>query len=195
MNMQFITTQNKHLNNNITMMRINSFARNIQPTQITQPEPTKPSENKMTWGEPTWFLLHTLAEKAKDSYFNQIRIDLLNTIYSICSNLPCPMCAEHAIDYLKTSNFFKIATKNDLKIFLCIFHNVVNQKKNFPLFDINSLNDKYSAAATKPIIYNFMHHFQKRSKNLKMLANDMYRQRVINGIKQWFSTNIIYFDE
>ena len=193
--MQFVTTQNKHLNNNITMMRINSFARNIQTNEIAPLELTKSAENKMTWGEPTWLLLHTLAEKVKDSYFYQIRVDLLNTIYSICSNLPCPMCAEHAIDYLKTSNFYKIATKNDLKMFLCIFHNVVNKKKNFPLFDINSLNDKYSAAATIPIIYNFLNHFQKRSKNLKMLANDMYRQRVINGIKQWFSTNIIYFDD
>lgn len=194
MNMQFVSTQNNKTQN-INMMRIPTIVRNTNITTAPQIIPIPPTEKKMEWGEPTWFMLHTLAEKVKDDYFDTVCKELLQTIYSICSNLPCPMCAEHAIEYIKHSNFFRITSKKDLKQFLCIFHNVINKKKNYPQFDINLLTDKYSYASTKPIIYNFLEHFQKRNKNMKMLANDMYRMRIVNGIKQWLSINIIYFDD
>lgn len=197
--MQYVNANTRQSTNNINMMRMSSFVRNNPVvTNTSQPPPvppTEPSEKKMAWGEPTWFLLHTLAEKVKESYFNNIKGELLQNIYNICNNLPCPMCAEHATEYIKSSTFFRINSKAELKNFLYIFHNVINAKKGFPVFDYGLLNEKYAAASTKYIIYNFMQHFQKRNKNMKMLANDMYRMRVVNYLKTWFNNNIIYFDE
>ena len=68
----------------------------------------------MKWGQPTWFFFHTLAEKIFEDRFPEIRQPLLDLIYSICVNLPCPDCANHAKTYLDGINFHTIQTKNDL---------------------------------------------------------------------------------
>ena len=156
---------------------------------------TEKQTKKMKWGEPTWFLFHTLACKVKDENFQQIRIELLNIISSISSNLPCPSCAEHATNYLKSANFlFVIKTKQQLIDFLYKFHNEINAKKGVPLFPYEELETKYSYAVTKNIIFNFILHFQDKHKSVHMIANDMYRARQVVFLKEWFNNNFKYFD-
>ena len=58
--------------------------------KLPAPPPPPESVVKVKWGEPTWYLFHTLAEKINDESFPTIREELLNVFYSICSNLPCP---------------------------------------------------------------------------------------------------------
>jgi len=194
--MQFLNKSELQKNNNVRVMRMTSFVRNVPIANPDPPPPEPdPTVKKMEWGEPTWLLFHTLSEKAKPGDFDKIRIDLLNAIYNICNNLPCPVCANHATEYIKSSHFFNIKTKEELKMFLYVFHNVVNQKKGFNIFDHNDLSNKYASASTRLIIYNFIAHYQKKNKNMKTLANDMHRTRLINSLKTWFSSNIIYFDE
>jgi len=149
---------------------------------------------KMRWGEPTWFLFHTLAHKLKDEFFYQKKNDLLTVISTICSNLPCPDCATHASEYMKNINFNAIKTKQDLKLVLFQFHNVVSQRKGLPLFYIDDLDSKYSMANTSNIIQNFMHFFQDKHHSIRMIANDMYRSKIIIKLKGWFNDNIQYFD-
>jgi hypothetical protein len=156
--------------------------------------PTDPKLKKMKWGEPTWFLFHTLASKIKDEYFLQVRTELLNNIYAICANLPCPTCAAHAMEYMKSINFNTIRTKDDLKLMLFNFHNTVNLKKGFALFPYEQLDEKYSNAITYKIIYNFMAHYQDKHKSIHMIANDLYRSRQVVILKEWFNQNIQYFD-
>jgi hypothetical protein len=163
---------------------------------ITQPpiQVEEQTPKKMKWGEPTWYLFHTLAEKVKDEHFAIIREGLLNTIYSICANLPCPDCAEHASAYLNGINFKTIQTKEQLKKLLFIFHNTINTKKGFPLFSISELDTKYSQMNLIQVIYTFMPFFQDKSKSIRMIANDFHRARVSEQLKKWFNTNIIYFN-
>jgi hypothetical protein len=149
---------------------------------------------KMKWGEPTWFLFHTLAYKVKDEYFRDIRVELLNNIYSICVNLPCPLCANHAREYMNKINFNSITNKEDLKSLLFHFHNEVNKKKNYSQFPYSELDDKYSKAITINIIQNFMGHFEEKNKSPNMISNDFHRKRLINTLKDWFNKNIQYFD-
>jgi hypothetical protein len=165
-------------------------------TIVSTPSPETPSSTpkKMKWGEPTWFLLHTLAEKVKSESFPLIRNELLYNIYTVCTNLPCPVCAEHAKQYLNSINFNTILTKQDLKIILFNFHNQLNAKKGFHIFMENDLNEKYSKANTVNIIYNFMDSFLEKDKIPQMMANGMFRRRIASKISEWFTHNIIHFD-
>jgi hypothetical protein len=174
-----------------------------QPRQVNinpQTEPRKvdvivdrPSK-KLTWGEPIWFLFHTLSHKVKDGHFNIIKDELLNIIFLICNNLPCPDCANHATRYLQGINFDAIVTKEHLKDMLFNFHNSVNMKKGLPIFPREQLDEKYNTAITINIINNFYYNFDKSSHNQKMAANGFHRTRTIQRMKSWIAKNIYYFD-
>jgi hypothetical protein len=148
----------------------------------------------MLWGAPVWFLFHTLAEKVRGENFSQVKTDLLNNIFTICKNLPCPTCAGHATDYMNKINFTTIRTKEDLKIMLFNFHNSVNQRKNYPFFQLSELDEKYSKAITINIFNNFLKHFQDKHKSIRMISDDIYRQRIAANLKVWFSNNFQYFN-
>ena len=149
---------------------------------------------RMLWGPAIWFLFHTLAEKIREEVFSSIKVELLNNIYSISINLPCPMCATHAKEYLDKINFNRIQTKSDLKNLFFEFHNHVNKEKNLPIFSREELDEKYSKANTVNIIHNFMYHFQDRYRSPKLIANDLQRSRIAIVLKDWFSRNISNFN-
>jgi hypothetical protein len=153
-----------------------------------------PKRKPMRWGEPTWFLFHTLAEKIKPEYYLEIHKELLNVIYTICTNLPCPDCAKHATQYLNGINFNAINSKYGLRLVLHKFHNEVNRRKGYPEFPIEELSPKYSAANTVNIIHNFMPHFEDRSGSVRLIADNLHRSRVALQLKAWFNKNIGYFD-
>lgn len=149
---------------------------------------------RISWGAPTWYLFHTLAEKVREDTFPVIRKELLNIILTICINLPCPECASHATRYLNNINFDTIVTKQDLKDMLFRFHNSVNTKKNFPLFSQSELNSKYELANTVAIIQNFFQAYDKSVSSSKLSVNFLYRSTSITNIRAWFTSNIGHFN-
>jgi hypothetical protein len=154
----------------------------------------KPKSKSMKWGEPTWFLFHTLAEKIKPEYFQEVRVELLNIIYTICTNLPCPDCAKHATDYMNGVNFNTIITKDHLRLVLHRFHNEVNRRKGFAEFPLDQLSEKYSKADTVKIIHYFMPFFEDKHASIRMIADDMHRSRIALQLKSWFNKNIGAFE-
>ena len=191
-------SDNKNNNRkNITQMPIQiqqtrTITHNVIETPVSTKDTSKPK--KMKWGEPTWYLFHTLAEKVKEEYFSSVRQELLNTIYVICKNLPCPLCANHATQYMNGINFNTIQTKKDLIDLLWNFHNEVNKKKNFPVFSYDQLSEKYSRANLINIIQVFMIHFKDKHASLRMIADDLYRQQISSKMQDWFRKNIQYFN-
>ena len=177
----FQSSRNIQTNNNISNIS--------KPVDISTPLP-----KKMSWGEPIWFLFHTLAHKIKEEHFLRLRDELLNNIYNICNNLPCPACAKHATEYMNKVNFRTIARKQDLKDLIFVFHNSVNERKGMPLFQYSELDAKYHLANTRNIIVNFINTFQKKNNSVNMIATDMYRTRLVAILKDWFKNNIQYFD-
>jgi hypothetical protein len=174
---------------------INKIPLQSQQKEISENEQQKdPKKKSMKWGEPTWFLFHTLAQKVKESDFQMIRKDLINIIYTICTNLPCPDCAKHATEYMNNINFNTIQTKEQLKNMLFVFHNTVNSRKGFPIFPREELDIKYSRANTINIIKNFIIHFENKHKSIRMISDDLYRARISNNLKQWFNQHITHFD-
>ena len=95
----------------------------------------------MKWGNSTWKLFHTLAEKIKDNYFMEEKNNLIHFITLICNNLPCSMCKNHAVLYLKKNPMKKIKTKDDLKNYIFNFHNEVNKRKRIKIYNYKILNE------------------------------------------------------
>jgi hypothetical protein len=162
--------------------------------QQQQADAVNPTQKPMKWGQPVWFFFHTIAEKIKDECFHIVKNDLLNIVYTICSNLPCPTCASHATEYLNKINFNAIQNVDQLKDLFFVFHNSVNVRKNFPVFLRKDLDEKYSKANTINIIQNFFNTFLYKNSNMHMIANNMHRIRTVNFIKEWFNSNIQYFN-
>lgn len=169
----------------------------VQPVNLTPAagsNSSTPKKKSMKWGEPTWFLFHTLAEKIKPEYFQEVRVELLNIIYTICSNLPCPDCAKHATAYMNGINFNSITTKDHLRLMLFRFHNEVNRRKGFAEFPVEQLSEKYSRADTVKIIHYFMPFFEDKHGSIRMIADDMHRARIALQLRAWFNKNIGVFD-
>jgi hypothetical protein len=181
---QLIPHQPKHFHSP------NIVTRETNKVDVVVDRPSK----KLPWGEPIWFLFHTLAHKIKEGSFNVIKDELLNIIFLICNNLPCPDCANHATRYLQGINFDAILTKEQLKEMLFNFHNSVNMRKGLPIFPREQLDEKYNTAITINIINNFYYNFDKSSHNQKMAANGFHRTRTIQRMKIWIAKNIYYFD-
>lgn len=144
---------------------------------------------KVKWGEPFWNLFHVLAEHIKESEFSRLRAGLLNLIYLICSNLPCPDCTNHAVHYLNGINFNTIRNKEDLKMMMFNFHNAVNARKGYPIYPIDKM-DKYKMANVVFVINTFMSHFLAKHKSFHLIADDMQRRQISVSVKEWFQTNI-----
>ena len=188
----FINVKPRSVLMNINLRQVNTT---IESNNINNIVPEEPNKNKkMKWGEPTWFLFHSLAQKVKEESFDIIRSELINTIYIICKNLPCPMCATHATQYMNSINFSTIQTKKDLIDLLWRFHNEVNVRKNIPVFPYEQLQEKYSRANLVNIIQLFMYHFKDKHRSLKLIADDLYRQQIALKMQDWFRQNLQYFD-
>lgn len=176
--------QNLHIPRNVAVVTSTSYVDKVEKQNESK---------KIKWGEPFWNLFHVLAEKVKESEFQRIRVDLLNFIYLVCSNLPCPDCTSHAVHYLNGINFNAITSKEELKNMLFHFHNSVNARKGYPLFPRNELENKYSSGNTNVIIETFLYHFKSRPYSVRLFMDTLHRDRVMKRIVAWFETNITYF--
>ena len=189
----------KYKENNINMnlrripvSRNNRYIQN-KPIEENKVVEKKPRVKEMLWGEPTWFLFHTLAEKIKEEEFLNLRNELLGYIKKICGNLPCPTCAQHASKYLNGINFNTIQSKEDLQFMLFSFHNEINKNKNYELFSFNDLHEKYSSAVTVNIVKNFFYHFSKKHYNVRMAVDNLHRHKLLKDFRIWLESKYYCF--
>ena len=117
------------------------------------------------WGNITWILFHSLAEKVNRDKFNIVKNHLIHFIKYTCENLPCSICANHATNILKKSNINMINTKGDLIEFLRQFHNIVNKKTNKEIIDKLFVIKTYKNANIINIVNNFKKIYSKKYGN------------------------------
>jgi hypothetical protein len=153
-----------------------------------------PVSVKMKWGTPTWLLLHTLVAKLKLEHFDEIKSSLISIVKTICINVPCPICSTHAAQYIKKINFNSIQTKEDLQMFLFNFHNDINTRLKSPIFSKNELIQKYSTGQLINIFNNFMANYKVKNYAVRLIADNMYRDRVMINITSWFKVNLQKFE-
>jgi hypothetical protein len=95
------------------------------------------------WAPHTWKLLHCMASHIHTDYFLQEKNNIISIFKSICENLPCPQCRNHARKFILRISFNVINTKDLLIRLFFDFHNHVNIITNSPIFNINSLDSYY----------------------------------------------------
>ena len=91
------------------------------------------------WGPIVWSFFHIYAQQINPVFFKNNTKMCLNVINDICQSLPCPMCTNHAKQFLKNYNFNSIKTKEQLILFLFNFHNDVNIRTKKTLFTLEEL--------------------------------------------------------
>lgn len=187
---------NNHNNNGKYVMPIKFYSNPVNALNGKKVE-EEPKINlpKMKWGEPTWFFLHCLAEKIKEEEFLNKKDDILKHIFSICTNLPCPYCSNHAKIYLNKINFNTITTKQDLKHMLYMFHNNVNSTKGYSLFNENLLDSQYQLMNFYQVINNFLYHYENNNGGLKLVADNMFRKNIAKELKIWLMNNLYHFNK
>lgn len=148
---------------------------------------------KMKWGKHIWTFFHTMSEKIKPEYFDLVKKDLFSFIVKICNTLPCPICSQHASEYMKSVNFNNIKTKGDLIQLFYVFHNTVNSRKNYEYFKQEDLSI-YKTANTVAVLKNFFVAYEDKTRAFKLMADDMSRAQIAGQIKFWLNGNLRYFD-
>jgi hypothetical protein len=106
------------------------------------------------WGSNIWSLFHGLSCKINEEKFLYHKDRLIYIVKSICSTLPCPECSNDATAILNTFNFNNIKNKEDFKVFLLNFHNIINKKLKKPLYEYSNL-DIYNNINMNALYTNF----------------------------------------
>jgi len=144
---------------------------------------------KKDWGNAVWILFHTLAHKLKPEYNKEVPI-LFSHINSICSNLPCPDCQEHATEFLSRINVKAITSSREALIqFLFVFHNTVNKRLNIPPFPNESLNTMYSRANTRNVVSHFINIMSLNMNNEKLMMDAFRRKNYMNSFIRYINAN------
>ncbi len=150
------------------------------------------SNNFKPWEHATWHFLHCFVQKIKNDEFPNICDDMVEHIISILSNLPCPDCAYHSIEFMSKVNYKNIKSKNDLITIIYELHNSVNKRLRKPNYPKTSLV-KYDNFDFRIICRQFIFHFHTKG-NMKLLAHNLQRQQFINKFKLWLNNNINKFN-
>jgi hypothetical protein len=192
-------TSSSSNNNTNTLVFINKHIRPPPPKPVVENTITTATDTateetlkRFNWGKPTWYLFHTLAEKVKEDAFPLIKHELFNIIKIICINLPCPICATHAKNYIENIQIYSITNKEQFKDMLFQFHNTVNVRKNYPEFPKDQLSI-YSSANLENITKYFMMSFKDKSRNVRMISNEMFRNMVLTQVSKWLAKYANYF--
>jgi hypothetical protein len=137
-----------------------------------------------------WFLFHTLAEKIKDEHASTELAVIVTHVISICNNLPCPDCQQHATQKMNMTNKAAIITSKDTFIhFLWQFHNEVNKRTKAPFYPKESL-ELYKRAKTGEVIRSFISIMGGTSNNSKTMLNGFHRQLYLKKFVDYIKANL-----
>lgn len=121
------------------------------PCNCARPAEAYP-ENK-EWGPLLWTVLHGLAEhtgKASAIYkFEEIQawLTLLKELQTI---IPCNECRAHYIIYYKDNPLTKNNVIENVRDWLFVLHNKINERLGYAIFLKENLSEKYPSSSIKP---------------------------------------------
>jgi hypothetical protein len=133
------------------------------------------------WGNITWKLFHTLAEKIAENKFVQVKPLVLELITSVCNNLPCPICKKDASALINQAYLNKIQSKKHLIEFVRQFHNIVNIKLYKKIMKADEINEIYKNTNLSNTIQEFIRIYNISYYNLKLNHSDYKKKIFINN--------------
>jgi len=149
---------------------------------------------KQEWGNATWYLFHTLAEKIKPEFSNETPV-LLDQIVQICKNLPCPDCQNHATKTLMSVNIKAITSRESLITFIWQFHNKVNARLKKRQISEEDRDKLYKKAITYNIIVNFFNVMSKRMGSERAMLYSYHRSKCIKIFTEYINKNYYKFNK
>jgi hypothetical protein len=145
--------------------------------------------SKYVWGNATWYIFHTLAEKLKPEHDGEVQ-HILFHFKQVCFNLPCPSCSQHATETLQNAKLDKVKTRDDLKTFFFEFHNVVNKRLKKQIFTMDECNKLYSTANTVNIVNHFISVMKSNQISTeRTMMNTMTRHLCVDSIAKYVKEN------
>lgn len=148
----------------------------------------------MAWAPATWNLLHTIAEKIHEDTFPTYREELIRMTKTICGVLPCPTCSADATRLLKGyKSYNNIKTKQDFKLFLFGFHNIVNQKTKKDI-QPETILEIYKQKQLIIVLNYWMQHFKTPGLNTRLIMEDMHRTRTKKYVYNFVIQNMRIFN-
>jgi hypothetical protein len=109
-------------------------------------------------------------------------------IYVIISNLPCPMCSNHAMAYFNSHQYTRISTLEQLRFFIYSFHEDVNKrlKKPSPLTYAEHVV-YYQSFNLTLVIKNVIHIYENlNNTNVTMMMYSFHRKRMVTDLDAYF---------
>jgi hypothetical protein len=126
--------------------------------------------------------------KIDDNVQRPVLEELKTIVYVVISNLPCPMCSNHAMAYFNSHQYTRIATIEQLRFFIYSFHEDVNKRLKKPstltyaehvLF--------YQQFNLSMVIKNVIHIYENMNNtNVTMMMYSFHRKRMVTDLDQYF---------
>ena len=148
--------------------------------------------SKTLWGNATWFMMHTLAQKLKPEYSSSAHV-IVRQFENICRNLPCPDCAQHASQMFATANLGAVVDKESLIKFLFEFHNIINNRLGKQQLTLEQCQEKYTNGHTIPILQHFFAVLRSLRSHDRAMVHGFRRQQCIQQFATFIDHNMHFF--
>lgn len=151
----------------------------------------KPASEGKPWGKITWYFIHTFCEKIDEQFFMANKEKCFEVLTSVCNMIPCPLCRNHAAQYLKKNPMPRIIkNKGDLKNYFFNFHNqaTLNGNPRAKIADVSTL-DLYKKANFSKIINAFSAEYTKRTPTRLDYTHTLFSKRVLGTTISFMKNN------
>ena len=88
-------------------------------------------------GRRTWFFLHSVAAKYPDNPSDNDKESVRNLFAALGQHYPCKLCRKHLKQQLRELRPIAVNTRQDLTVWVCELHNMVNKDIGHKQFDCN----------------------------------------------------------
>lgn len=108
-----------------------------EESRLSDPPPLISASSHVTkesLGRSTWLLLHTMAAQYPDRPDKSQQKDVRNLIEALSRTYPCADCSAHFREIIRKKPP-QTATSQDLQLWMCEVHNLVNDSLGKPSFN------------------------------------------------------------
>ena len=122
------------------------------------------------WGPIYWRLIHVIVFALPDDVVVSEKLEIVSILKSICVNIPCPTCQEHATAFMNRIRWTLVRNKWDFLKLLNDFHNSVNKRLKKKSFTLEESIALISQLDTKVVCKDFVIISSKRPQGMSLFG-------------------------